>query len=88
MTFFRVILKRKAESELGRLPRPYQVRVLELLRSLATNPVPRVGYDIDPMEGSVGVFRVRLGDIRVVYKVNEAERFVTVIRIAARGRVY
>jgi mRNA interferase RelE/StbE len=88
MTVFRVIVKHKAEKELGRLPQHYQRDVLELLRALSANPVPRAGYDIDHMEGSVGVFRVRLGDIRVVYKVDEAVRVVTVIRVATRGRVY
>lgn len=51
---------------------------------LARNPQPR-GYR--RLEGS-DLYRIRVGDYRVVYGINDAERFVVVTAVRHRSRAY
>lgn len=85
---FRVVFHRRARSELRRQPRHIINRVYELAASLVADPVPHDSYDIEKMSGEEEVYRVRFGDIRVVYQVDWKVREVTILRIASRGRVY
>jgi len=63
-------------------------RVYELAESLVTDPVPRDSFDLEELKGEDDVYRVRFGDVRVVYEVDWEGRVVTILRIASRGRVY
>ncbi len=87
MTYW-VVMKGKAESEIEKLPENYRKRALESFHDLSFDPVPRTGYDIVRMEGRVNVFRIRLGNIRVVHQVDWLGKRVIILRVAARWRVY
>jgi len=40
------------------------------------------------MEGSVSDWRLRVGDYRLLYEVNDTERTVTIVRVRHRRDVY
>lgn len=81
-------IKRKAAKTLERLPKEYRLRVLEVLDELKTNPVPYKNYDIKKLKGFEDTFRVRIGDIRIVYTIDWSSRIITVHFIGPRGRAY
>ena len=87
MSRFSVVFGRRAERELARRDPWLISRVLELADVLAEDATPD-GYDLEPMKGSRGFFRARIGDYRVVYRVEEERALVTILRVAPRGRVY
>lgn len=87
MSRFSVVFGRRAERELTRREPRMIDRVLELADALVENVTPE-GYDIEPMRGVRGFFRVRLGDVRVVYRVEEEKALITILRVAPRGRAY
>lgn len=61
-------------------------RIVAALRELAIDPRP-VGARA--LAGSPGqIFRIRIGDYRVVYRIEDARLVVTVIRVAHRREVY
>jgi len=83
---YRVLLTRVAEKGLDALPRSLFLRVKRELLALAENPYPT---DCKALKGKhKGLHRVRLGDYRVVYKVEGAELVVLVVKIGTRGGVY
>ena len=50
---------------------------------------PQVRLDVRPLSGEwAGYLRVRVGEYRIVFRVDEAERTIWVVRIAARGGAY
>jgi mRNA interferase RelE/StbE len=50
---------------------------------------PRVGNNVKALKGRfAGSYRYRLGDLRVVYTINDREVIVYVITIAKRSDVY
>ena len=68
-----------------KLPIPVRGRVLDAAESLAADPRPRGACKLVGEEIS---WRIRVGDYRVIYEVEDARLGVTVIRAAHRREVY
>lgn len=77
-------MERVAITGLAKLPRNDQQRVMDKLRGLAENPRP-VG--VTKLTGADG-WRIKSGNYRVVYLIDDTARIVTVTRIAHRKDVY
>jgi mRNA interferase RelE/StbE len=82
---YRVLLERSAERDLRRLTPPVHDRVIAALQALAGNPRPP---SCRKLTGSERDWRVRVGDYRVVYEIEDAIRVVRVHRIRHRREVY
>jgi len=71
---------------LKKLEKDIARRILDKLDSLlADNPVPS---DAKRIVGEHGVFRVRVGDYRAVYRINYEEKKVIIFRLDKRSRIY
>lgn len=81
---YSVRIKKSAEKELRGLPKKYLKQVLSRIHALVGNPRP-VGC-----EKSAGGdwYRVRQGDYRVVYVIDDDELFVEVVKVGHRKEVY
>jgi len=80
-----VVLTRRAEKELRRLPRILLRRIDRVLELLAENPIPP---DCKRLAGYPDLYRVRVGDWRIVYALEAERLLVLVVRIAPRGKAY
>jgi len=74
-----------ARKELGKLDKQVARRVARAIFALGTNPRPAgcrrlVGYD--------DLWRIRIGDYRVIYTIKDAGLIVLALRIAHRSEVY
>jgi mRNA interferase RelE/StbE len=67
-----------------RLHGPLRERVRDAIDALAEDPRPRGAVRLVGRDD----YRVRVGDYRIVYAVDDAERLVLVARIAHRRDVY
>ena len=85
MARYAVEFRRSAEKDLRRLDPMAQRRVLRAAENLATNPRPD---GCRKMQGSENAFRIRVGDYRIVYTVDDAVLIVAVERIRHRREVY
>jgi mRNA interferase RelE/StbE len=87
---YRVMIHPDARKVLDRLPEDRQRKLLEALRRLAKDPLtPRPRMDIRKIKGPAGkrdVYRLRVGDYRVLYDVDKDTVWVT--EIFHRGRGY
>ena len=87
MAKYNVVIKKSAQKEIrddieGKANRR---RISEWIQSLATRPRPPgseklVGFDEH--------YRNRQGDYRIVYRVDDDSKTVTIVRVAQRGSVY
>jgi len=84
MARYEVYLKRSAAKELGRLPRADLRRVVARIRSLAKEPRPAGSEKLSGQER----YRIRQGDYRIVYSVQDDERTVWLVKISHRREVY
>ena len=85
MARYAVEFRRSALKDLRRLEPPVQRRVLRAAESLWTNPRPE---GCRKMQGSRNAFRIRVGDYRLIYTVDDDVLIVAVERVRHRREVY
>ncbi len=81
---YKVELRRKAQRSLDKLPRGDFEAVVGAVKGLAKSPRPRGVEKIK----TASLWRVRQGDYRVVYSIDDKQKLVTVVRIGHRREVY
>lgn len=84
MANYKVFVAASARKELSRIPKPDSERIASRLQSLAGDPRPPrceklSGYDR---------YRVRQGDYRIIYSVDDSTRTVDIVKIGHRKEVY
>jgi len=52
------------------------------------NPVPTDYFDVKKLKGLTDTYRVRIGDIRIIYEVAWNERTIAILLIELRERAY
>jgi len=55
---------------------------------LKTDPVPAIRRDVTKLKGYENIYRIRVGDLRIVYEVQWQERNIVVIFVGPRGKAY
>lgn len=79
-----VMYERQALKTLARMPAETAAKIRLKVQQLATNPASQAN-NIRALKGRAGVFRLRVGDWRVLYRDGVV---IAVIRIAPRGSAY
>jgi len=72
------------KKDLVRIPKADLRRIVEVIRSLGDNPRAPGAKKLSGQE----CYRVRQGDYRVVYSIQDAERSVWVVKVGHRKDVY
>ena len=85
MTRYRVALKPSAHKELERLPDHVIVRIVRRFEDLESNPRPP---GRKKLKGGHQEWRIRVGDYRAVYTIDDGRRSVEVTRIRHRSEIY
>lgn len=82
---YRVTLSASADRELHKLPAQVVARIFPRLENLATASRPP---GCKKLKGGDNEWRIRVGDYRVVYEINDSAGTVVVTRIRHRREVY
>ena len=82
---YEVVLSPKAEKQLDELPRPMQRRITEAIEGLESNPRP---HGVKKLEGADDLWRIRVGDYRIVYTIKDDRLVVLVVKIGHRREIY
>ena len=82
---YAVILKPAALRDLRKLPEDARRRIAVTIDSLAGEPRPT---GVEKLQGEAELYRVRVGDYRIVYQVESKAPVVVVVRIGHRREVY
>lgn len=82
---YEVLLERRAERDLKKLSQAMFYRVIPQIKDLSENPRPSGCRKIT---GSKNDWRIRIGDYRIIYEIDEGEKAVKVMRIRHRREVY
>lgn len=75
----------RATRDLEGLPRPDQLRIAARIDSLATKPRPA---GCQKLKGPQPFYRIRIGDFRVIYSIQDRKLVVLVVRIGNRKDIY
>lgn len=82
---YQVKISRAAEKFLDRLDLKTCARILQATLDLSENPRPS---GCVKLEGSQSDYRIRIGDYRVIYQIQDAVLVVLIIRIGHRKDIY
>ena len=81
---YSVLILRRAQKELARLPLGIYERTKEAIRNLGDDPKPPGCRKLAGREG----WRIRVGDYRIIYEIDAAQHSVTVLHVGHRRDVY
>ena len=82
---YRVEVLRSAARELSELAQPLRRRMLRAIRGLAVTPRPPGAV---LLTGRDRVWRVRVGDYRILYRIQDDVLLVLIVRVGHRSGVY
>ena len=85
MSEYRVEIARRAIKSIAKLPSKEQLRVRAAIDLLADDPRPP---GCVAMAGEDSVYRVRIGDYRILYEVIDERLVIQVVRVGHRRDVY
>lgn len=76
-----------AQQQLRAIDRPVAMRILTALTTLGDDPY-RENADIKKLTGPSGLYRLRVGNYRVAYRVEDGELIILVVKVGDRRDVY
>ena len=81
---YQVRILRSAEKEMDRLPVTVHARLSKRILSLEENPRPR---GVKKLSGR-DEYRLRVGDYRILYVIDDGNHTVTIVAVGHRREVY
>lgn len=81
---YQIHILRRAQKALSRLPRQDYERVRDAIRALSEEPRPAGCKKLTGREG----WRIRIGQYRVIYELEDVVRVVTVLEVGHRRDIY
>ena len=78
------MIRKSAADELGRIPKKDLRRIVERIQALGDEPRPRGNEKLSARER----YRIRQGDYRVIYAVDDDLRTIEIVKIGHRGEIY
>lgn len=79
---YSIVLKKKAKKFIDKLPKNEKVRIVSAIEQLPN------GEDIKKLKGYSDLLRLRIGDYRIIYKIDNGKYIILVIDVGNRGDIY
>lgn len=83
---YQIIIKRKAEKELDKVPKRMLPKIVAAIDCLENEPKPEGSKKLQASKENA--FRIRVGDYRVIYVIEEEIKIVDIRKIGHRKEVY
>ena len=84
MESYKIVIKRSAAKEIERIPKSHRKRIVSKIQELSKEPRP---LGVKKLSGEEK-YRIRQGDYRILYKVEDSIITVTVVKVGNRKDVY
>ncbi len=87
MSVYTVEFVKSAEKEFLRLPKKVRDKFVEALKLLSISPYSEL-LKVKKLKGADDAYRIRVGEYRLIYTINEDRLVVLVIKLGHRREVY
>lgn len=81
---YTVYLRKSAQKALAKIAPPFQERIIKAIRNLAKTPRPTGVKKLSGRDAQ----RIRVGDYRIIYEIDDARILIEVVVIGHRRDVY
>ncbi|MEV5984855.1 type II toxin-antitoxin system RelE/ParE family toxin [Streptomyces sp. NPDC052051] len=85
MSKYRTVFRPEAQTELRKVPRAIALRILAKLTELETDPL---GFSTTALVSQPDRRRLRVGDYRVIYTIEDGELVIWVVAVGHRSTIY
>jgi mRNA interferase RelE/StbE len=82
---YSVIIEKPALKSLATIPDKNAKKITKAIDELAENPRPN---GVKKLKGSDDFYRIKVGNYRVIYEINDGELVIVVVEIGHRKEVY
>ena len=82
---YSVVFTTMAERSMGKIDRSIAARIKPKILNLANDPRPQGAVKL---AGSSDLYRIRVGEYRVVYRIDDQKQLVEITLVAHRREVY
>jgi mRNA interferase RelE/StbE len=82
---YRISFKKSAQKELASIPKPHNKSIADAIDKLANNPRPD---GVKKLKGDYNAYRIRVGDYRVIYTIEDEIKIIEIQRIRHRKEAY
>ncbi len=80
--------KDKVIKNLEKFPKIHRKRIEELILTLKENPLPYLKFDLVKIKGYEDTYRIRIGKVRIIYKIDFKNKVIQILDADYRGRIY
>ena len=93
MVKYKITVKKSAAKELEEIPGKELRKIVRRIQSLVQNPPPRLLVEDKSGGGSQKLsgqqqYRVRQGDYRIVYSIDDKDSVIDIVKIGHRREIY
>jgi len=88
MPGYRLLLSKQAHKFITGLDKRRAGRVTQEIGDLRNYPFFTVPHDLAKLKGRKGYYRMRVGDIRIIFRVFDEEKEIYVEKIGYREKIY
>ena len=85
---YRLKLHKSVTKFLKASPVKVRQRIIEKIELLQENPINHPQLDIRAMHGLPGTYRLRIGQLRLIYQIQQEKLIIYLLTIGSRGDVY
>lgn len=85
MGSYEIRWKKSAISDLHRIDKQYISRIIRAIEALVTNPFT---HQSKKLQGAEHIYRLRVGDFRIVYEVNSTTKTIIIYHVRYRKDIY
>ena len=85
MNEYQITFARSARKELEGLEAKFVKKIFPIIEQLSENPRPK---GCRKLQGKENLWRLRVGDYRIIYSTNDNEKLIDIIRIRHRKESY
>lgn len=82
---YRIIIPKSVEKQLNNLPKKQRQKIIEAIKFLGVVPRPD---GVKKLKGYDQTYRIRIGDYRVIYKIEDDQMIILVLSAIHRKDAY
>jgi len=85
MDYYKIKFKNSVEKDIRKIPKKYISQIVKKIKLLSSNPY---GKGVTKLVGTEHTFRMKAGNYRIIYQINEDEKQIIVYCIRHRKDAY
>ncbi len=83
-----IIAAKRVRKQIEKLPQEIKTRIDEVLDVLKLAPLPVKNYDVKKIKGKENIYRIRIGDYRLIYRYEKKRMCIEILLVLPRRKAY